>query len=73
MKAEEFQERQEEVLGWKIKIQSYRLSNIFFCQVYNVDPGVRLTSSEGATREEAESKALERARWYVERSAYRMR
>ena len=73
MKAEEFRERLDEVLGWAIKIQSYRLDNTFFCQVYNVDPGGRLTSGEGATREEAESKALEKARWYVERSAYRTR
>ena len=73
MKAEEFLERQDEVLGWKIKIQSYRLNNTFFCAVYNVDPGGRLTRAEGATRDEAESKALEKARWYVERSGYRTR
>ena len=73
MKAEEFRERQDEVLGWKIKIVSYRLNNTFYCAVYNVDPGNRLTRDEGATRAEAESKAIEKARWYVERSPYRTR
>ena len=73
MKAEEFRERQQEVLGWKIKVMSYRFNNTFFCAVYNVDPGVRLSRGEGATRDEAESMALEKARWHVERSAYRTR
>ena len=71
MKAEEFRDRQETLLGWPIRIQSYRLNNTFFCSVYNVDPGGRLTSAEGATRDEAESSALEKARKYVERSGYR--
>ena len=71
MKAEEFRERQDEVLGWKIKLVSYRLNNTFFCAVYNVDPGNRLTRCDGVTREEAESRALEKARGYIEHSPYR--
>ena len=71
MKAEEYVERQDELLGWEIKVASYRLSDRFVCVVYNVDPGGRLTDSEGATREEAELNALEKARWFVERSGYR--
>lgn len=71
MKAEEFLERRDELLGWPIKVESYRLGDTFFCAIYNVDPGGRLTSAKGATRAEAESRALEKARWYVERSAYR--
>jgi len=71
MKAEELRERQDELLGWKINVVSYRLGGKFFCVVYNVDPGARLTREEGATREAAESKALEKAGWYVSRSGYR--
>ena len=73
MKAEELRERQEEMLGWKINIVSYRLDATYICTIYNVDPGGRLTRAEGATRHEAESSALEKARWYVERSGYRTR
>ena len=71
MKAEEFRERQEELLGWPIKIVSYRLDNTFYCAVYNVEPPNRLTRNQGATRDEAESGAIEKARWYVQRSGYR--
>ncbi len=71
MKAEELRERQEEMMGWPIKIVSYRLDNTFICMVYNVDPGGRLTHAKGATRDEAESSALEKARVYVHRSGYR--
>ena len=71
MKAEEYNERQDEVLGWKIKIVSYRLDKTFYCATYNLDPANRLSRGQGATREEAESNALERARWYVEQSGYR--
>lgn len=71
MKAEELRERQDEVLGWKINILSYRLDKRFFCTIYDLEIGGRLTHGEGATREEAESSALQRARWAVERSAYR--
>ena len=71
MKTEEFRERQDELLGWPIKIVSYRVAATFYCAVYNVDPGGRLTRAQGATRDEAESSALGKARWYVERSGYR--
>ena len=72
MKAEELRERQDEMLGWKINVVSYRLGGKFFCAVYNVDPGARLTRERGGdARGEAESRALEKARWYVSRSGYR--
>jgi len=71
MKAEEHIERQDELLGLKVTIVSYRLGDKFVCAVYSVDPGHRLTRTEGVTRNEAESSALEKARWYVERSGYR--
>jgi hypothetical protein len=65
MKAEKFHERREEASGWKINIVSYRLGERFFCSIDNVDPGARLARGEGATREEAESHALEQARRYL--------
>ena len=73
MKAEEYLERQDAILGWKVRVVSYRLGDRFVCSVYNLDPEGRLTHSEGAVRDEAESSALEKARWFVEHSAYRTR
>ena len=71
MKTEEFRQRKDELLGWKINIVSHRLDNTFFCTIYDLEIGGVLTRSEGATRDEAESGALQKARWLVERSAYR--
>jgi len=65
MKAEEYREHQEEAVGWKINVVSYRLGERFHCTVDNVDPGARLARGEGQSREEAESRALEKARRYL--------
>jgi hypothetical protein len=65
MKTEKFRERQEEAFGWKVNIVSYRLGERFFCTINNVDPGARLARGEGATREEAELHALEKARRHL--------
>ena len=65
MKAEVYQERQEEAFGWKIHVVSFKLGERFFCTVDNVDPGARLARGEGDTPEEAETRALEKARRYL--------
>jgi hypothetical protein len=65
LKAEEFQSRQEEHLGWKMNIVSYRLGDRFHCTVDDVDPGARLSRGEGTTREEAEAQGVEKARRYL--------
>jgi hypothetical protein len=61
MKAEEYQERKVEVLGWPVNLTSYRLGEVFHCKADNVSPGAALARTTGATRDEAEKKALERA------------
>ena len=65
MNVEEFRERQEDAFDWKINIVSYRLGERFFCTIDNVDPGARLARGEGDTREDAESRALDKARYYL--------
>jgi hypothetical protein len=65
MKAEEYKSRQDEHLGWRINVVSYRLGERFHCTVDDFDPGARLARGEGATREEAEEQALEKARRYL--------
>jgi dsRNA-specific ribonuclease len=65
MKVEEYREHQEEAFGWKINVVSYRLGERFYCTVANVDPGARLARGEGQSRDEAESRALEKARRHL--------
>lgn len=61
MKAEEFQERRLEVAGWPVNVSSYRLGEVWHSKADNVSPGAGLCRTTGATREEAEKKAIERA------------
>jgi hypothetical protein len=61
MKAEEYQERKVEVAGWPVNLASYRLDAEWHCKADNVSPGAALARTKGATREEAEEKALKRA------------
>ena len=68
MKAEEYQERKVEVLGWPVNLTSYRLGEVFHCKADNVSPGAALARTTGATREEAEKKALERAGYLRKRA-----
>ncbi len=50
-----------EIAGWPVRVCSYRLGDTFYCTVDNVDPGARIARGMGATREQAEGLALERA------------
>jgi len=61
MKAEDYQERKLEVGGWPVNLTSYRLGKVYHAKADNVSPGAALARTTGATREEAEKKALERA------------
>jgi len=61
MKAEEFRERKVEVGGWQVNLASYKLGEVYHCRADNVSPGASLARTTGATREEAEEKALRRA------------
>jgi len=61
MKAEEYQERKLEISGWPVNLTSYRLGTEWHSKADNVSPGAALARTTGATREEAEEKALRRA------------
>lgn len=71
MKSEEFRERREELGGWAVNIVSYRIGERFYCSIDNVDPGARFARSEGATREDAEAAAIEKARRYLQQTRRR--
>ncbi len=61
MNAEDFRERKVEVQGWPVNLSSYKLGDVYHCKADNVSPGAALARTTGATREEAEDKALRRA------------
>lgn len=61
VKVEEYQERRVEVGGWPVNLTSYRQGDVFHCKADNVSPGAALARTTGVTREEAETKALDRA------------
>jgi len=60
-KVEDYSKRTTEVAGWKVNLVSYKLGNTYQCTVDNVSPGAWLAKTQGATKKEAEEKALERA------------
>jgi len=61
MQAEGFQERKLELAGWPVNLTSYRLGEEWHAKADNVSPGAALCRTTGATREQAEQKAIERA------------
>lgn len=65
MKAENYTKRQIELVGWPISVETYKNGDVYYCTIYNVDPGARFARAEGPTREEAEGKALEKAERYL--------
>jgi hypothetical protein len=65
MKAEEYTERNETVDTWPIHIVTYRIGDTYYCTIDNVDPGARFARAEGASREDVERVALEKARKYL--------
>ena len=61
MKAEEYRERKLEVAGWPVNLASYRLGAVWHSKADNVSPGAALARTTGASREEAEEKAVKRS------------
>ena len=61
MKVEHFAERKIEIDGWPVNLASYQIGAVWHCRADNVSPGAGLARTTGATREEAEQKAIARA------------
>jgi hypothetical protein len=68
LKSEEYRETKRELGGWPINITSYRIGPKWYCIIDNVSPGARFARAEGATREEAEGTALEKAARYLKQT-----
>jgi hypothetical protein len=61
MKVEQNTERRIEIGGWDVNLRTYQIGDTFHCKADNVSPGAALARTTGATRDEAELKAIERA------------
>ena len=68
MKPEEYSERKVEVDGWQVRISCYRLGDKFHCTADNVSPGANLARVVSDSREDAEAKALARAKELLART-----
>ena len=65
VKPEDHSRRQQELAGWQVTIETYKLDGVYHCTIANVDPGARFARADGATKEEAESRAIEKATKYL--------
>jgi hypothetical protein len=65
VKAEDYSSRQQELAGWSVSIETYRLGEVYYCTISSVDPGARFARAEGSTREDAERVASEKAARYL--------
>ena len=68
MKPEEYSREQRELVGWPITVETYKLGDVYHCTIANLDPGARFARGDGATREEAERVAIEKATRYLEQT-----
>ena len=65
MKPEDYSRRQQEIGGWQVTIETYKLGDVYHCTIANLDPGARFARGDGKTKEEAESLAVEKATRYL--------
>lgn len=61
MKVQAHSERKIEIGGWEVNLRSYLIGDTYHCKADNVSPGATIARTTGATREEAEQKAIEKA------------
>jgi hypothetical protein len=65
VKSEDYSRRRQDVAGWPVTIETYKLGGVYHCTVANVDPGARIARADGSTREQAEALAIEKAERYL--------
>jgi hypothetical protein len=72
VKPEHFSERKVEVDGWEVNLTTYQLGDKWHTKADNVSPGAALARIVADTREEAESRALARAKHLLSRTQRRV-
>ena len=68
MKPEHFSERQVDVDGWPVNLTTYKLGQKWHTKADNVSPGAALARIVADTREDAEARALARAKELLSRT-----
>ena len=66
-KVEEYTERKTQLAGWPITVVTYRLGAVYRTTIDNTDPGAWVVKAQGATKDEAEAKALQEAEALLEK------
>jgi hypothetical protein len=65
LKPEDYSSRQQDLGGWPIQVETYKLGDVFHCTVSSVDPGARFARADGSSRQEAEERALQKAERFL--------
>jgi hypothetical protein len=68
VKPENYSERQVDVDGWQVNLTTYQLGDKWHTKADNVSPGAALARIVADTREDAEIRALARARELLSRT-----
>ena len=68
MKPENFSERKVDVDGCQVNLTTYQLGEKWYTKADNVSPGAALARIVADTREEAETRALARAKELLSRT-----
>ena len=66
-KPEDYSERSTQLAGWPIHVITYRLGSTYHTTIDNTDPGAWVVKAQGATKAEAESKAMQEAEALLEK------
>lgn len=61
VKVEEYEKKTRVLGGSEIQLEWYKIGDTFHCHVLNKEPGATIARAQGATRDEAERSALEKA------------
>ena len=61
MKSEEYKTETREISGFKVGITTYKIGDISYCKIDNVDPGATIARSEAKTVSEAVQLAVAKA------------
>jgi len=68
VKAENYSERRVDVDGWQVNLTSYKLGDKWHTKADDVSPGAALARVVADTREDAETRALARAKELLART-----
>ncbi len=71
MKPEDYSERTLEIDGWPVHLVTYKLDGKYHSKADNVSPGANLARITANTKEDAETKAIARARELLGRTRRR--